>query len=153
VLTVLGEPAAGTDTHRATQASGARLGRPNYWTGRSPKDVLDECIRSHRSAAGARPYRVLFSSPWHADGHVRRGDETDDDFVTAAAACELISKEAVPGRLALSPGAQCVRGSFTEQLTILAGKPAKVHEPPAACNHGYRDQVRRVSGEFCVHTV
>ena len=49
--------------------------------------------------------------------------------------------------------AQCFRGSLTEQLTILTGKPAKVHEPPTARNHRYRDRVRRVSGEFCVHTV
>jgi hypothetical protein len=32
-------------------------------------------------------------------------------------------------------------------------RTAKVHEPPAARNHRYRDRVRRVSGEFCVHTV
>jgi hypothetical protein len=101
---------------RAMHAYGGLLKRPNHRTGRSPKDVLDECIRSHRSAAGARPLRVLF-------------------------------------RLALPPGAQCFRGSFTEQLTILAGKPAKVHEPPAARNHRYRDRVRRASGEFCVHMV
>ena len=77
-------------------------------------------------------------------------------MMTSSPQLPLVSssvKEAVPGRLALSPGAQCVRGSFTEQLTILAGKPAKVHEPPAARNHGYRDRVRRVGREFCVHTV
>jgi hypothetical protein len=46
---------------RAMHAYGGQLKRPNHRTGRSPKDVLDECIRSHRSAAGARPLRVLFS--------------------------------------------------------------------------------------------
>jgi hypothetical protein len=74
-----------------------------------------------------------------------------DDFVTVAAACGPSVKEAVWDRLAAP--AQCFRGSFTEQLTILTGKPAKVHEPPTARNHRYRDRVRRVSGEFCVHPV
>jgi hypothetical protein len=52
-----------------------------------------------------------------------------------------------------SLGAQCFRGSFTEQLTILTGKPAKVNEPPTARNHRHCDRVRRVSGEFCLHPV
>ena len=60
-------------------------------------------------------------------------------------------KEAV-GRVA-DPGSQCFRGSFTEQLTILTGKPAQVHEPPTARNHRYGDRVRTASGEFCVDPV
>jgi hypothetical protein len=53
----------------------------------------------------------------------------------------------------MTGGAQCYRRSFTEQLTIVASKPPKVYEPPAARDRRHRDRVRRVSGEFCVHAV
>lgn len=53
----------------------------------------------------------------------------------------------------MTEGAQGFRRSFTEQQTILASKPTKVHEPPASRNRRYRDRVGGAGGEFCVHAV